>query len=281
MRRRGRPPHPDVLTPREWEVLSLLRDNLSNEEIAERLGITVAGAKYHVSEILSKLGVRTREEAAAWHPGEERGWSLGRLAGAAAGVAVMAAAVGGLALLAWGVSRAGDGEVELPAYDFSGIVDGRVVYLPPESEDDWIAPPAFVLQSGIEVVGGAEELEERGGGAVGIIIDRDRFGEVGRTWLGEQRTRGAVIVGGRVRQSELLGAFDGPLTENPAEWPGPGVPNFYSLHAECGSRSGGGTNHLGIHPENDFRFMLVHIQNHSFAGQDCGIPVPTPAGVLP
>ena len=45
------------LTSREWEVLALLRDRLANPEIAERLGITRDAVKYHVSEILSKLGV--------------------------------------------------------------------------------------------------------------------------------------------------------------------------------------------------------------------------------
>ena len=68
MRQRGRPPHPDILTPREWEVLSLLREGLSNREIGDRLGLTRDGVKYHVSQILLKLGVATREEAAAWHP---------------------------------------------------------------------------------------------------------------------------------------------------------------------------------------------------------------------
>jgi DNA-binding CsgD family transcriptional regulator len=64
--RRGRRPHADILTPREWEVLKLIKDGLTNEQIGERLGISLAGARYHVSEILSKLGVASRREAADW-----------------------------------------------------------------------------------------------------------------------------------------------------------------------------------------------------------------------
>jgi DNA-binding CsgD family transcriptional regulator len=68
MNGRGRPPTPGLLTPREWEVLGLLRQGLSNRDIADELQISLSGAKYHVSEIISKLGVSTREEAAAWRP---------------------------------------------------------------------------------------------------------------------------------------------------------------------------------------------------------------------
>ena len=75
MKRLGRPPHPDVLTPREWEVLDLLREGVSNEEIAQRLGISLAGAKYHVSEILGKLAVSSREEAARWQPERRPRWA--------------------------------------------------------------------------------------------------------------------------------------------------------------------------------------------------------------
>ena len=46
---RGRPPHPDILTPRQWEVLELVREGLSNGEIGERLGISTDGAKFHVA----------------------------------------------------------------------------------------------------------------------------------------------------------------------------------------------------------------------------------------
>ena len=66
MRGRGRPRHDDILTPREWEVLDLLREGLTNEQIAARLGVTHDTAKFHVSEILSKLGVESRQEAARW-----------------------------------------------------------------------------------------------------------------------------------------------------------------------------------------------------------------------
>jgi DNA-binding CsgD family transcriptional regulator len=71
MAQRGRPRYPDVLTPRQWEVLALLREGLTNEQIALRLGISLDGVKFHVSEILGKLGVTSRNEAARWER-EER-----------------------------------------------------------------------------------------------------------------------------------------------------------------------------------------------------------------
>ena len=55
-----------LLTSREREVLELLRLGLTNGQIADRLDISVAGVRYHVSEIIGKLGVRTRYQAAAW-----------------------------------------------------------------------------------------------------------------------------------------------------------------------------------------------------------------------
>jgi DNA-binding CsgD family transcriptional regulator/photosystem II stability/assembly factor-like uncharacterized protein len=111
MAKRGRPRHPDVLTPREWEVLSLLRENLTNEQIAERLGVTLHAARYHVSQILSKLGVATREEAAVWQPEPVRAgphWSIAFQIWLTAAAAVAVIAVG---VLAWGVAR-GSGDDE-------------------------------------------------------------------------------------------------------------------------------------------------------------------------
>ncbi len=54
----------DALTPRQADVLSLLRLGLTNKEIAARLVIEEGTAKVHVRQILKKLGVRSRTEAA-------------------------------------------------------------------------------------------------------------------------------------------------------------------------------------------------------------------------
>jgi DNA-binding NarL/FixJ family response regulator len=60
-----RPKQPrEPLSPREREVLQLLRRGLTNKQIAEALFIAESTAKVHVRHILDKIGARTRTEAA-------------------------------------------------------------------------------------------------------------------------------------------------------------------------------------------------------------------------
>lgn len=59
-----KPPGSD-LTEREREVLALMVKGMSNDEIAEHLVVRPSTAKFHVSNVLSKLGVTTRTEAVA------------------------------------------------------------------------------------------------------------------------------------------------------------------------------------------------------------------------
>jgi DNA-binding NarL/FixJ family response regulator len=54
---------PHGLTTRQLEVLDLMAEHLTNAEIAQRLFLSERTVDHHVSAILSKLQVRTREDA--------------------------------------------------------------------------------------------------------------------------------------------------------------------------------------------------------------------------
>jgi DNA-binding NarL/FixJ family response regulator len=53
----------ETLTPRELEVLRLLAGGSRNAEIAQDLGVSVGTARWHVGNVLAKLGERSRAKA--------------------------------------------------------------------------------------------------------------------------------------------------------------------------------------------------------------------------
>ncbi len=61
-----RPPTPDPLTKREAEVLLLVAQGLSNQDIARKLHISDPTVRSHVSNIMSKLHLATRIQAALY-----------------------------------------------------------------------------------------------------------------------------------------------------------------------------------------------------------------------
>lgn len=63
---RGRPAHPDVLTLAEWRVADDVRHGMTNRAIAERQGVSLNAVKFHVANVLSKLGFSSRAELRRW-----------------------------------------------------------------------------------------------------------------------------------------------------------------------------------------------------------------------
>jgi DNA-binding NarL/FixJ family response regulator len=70
---RGRAKHMDVLTSREREVLQLLAEGLSNQEIAEQLSISVKTVETHRSNMMKKLGVDSKTELVKY--ALRKGWA--------------------------------------------------------------------------------------------------------------------------------------------------------------------------------------------------------------
>lgn len=66
MRARRDEPQVEPLTAREQEVLRLIGRGAANKEIAHELSITERTARTHVSNILGKLGLASRTQAALW-----------------------------------------------------------------------------------------------------------------------------------------------------------------------------------------------------------------------
>ncbi len=59
----GKQRRPTELTSREWEIMELLRQGLSTEDVAKRLFVSPGTVRVHVSSVLKKLSAPNREEA--------------------------------------------------------------------------------------------------------------------------------------------------------------------------------------------------------------------------
>lgn len=139
------------LTAREQEVLELVRQGLTNGEIAERLSITSDGVKYHVTQILTKLGVSSRHEAVVVAFGEERRrwWSaalastLLKVSGALIATGILAF----LAVLSWSLldstkstEEADEADNAYQAISAAVSREGQILHTTVSSEQDNGAP---------------------------------------------------------------------------------------------------------------------------------------------
>ncbi len=65
-RRRGRPPHDDILTPAEWRVTHAVQHGMTSRQVAQRMGISQEGVKFHVENTLGKLELPDRKALRQW-----------------------------------------------------------------------------------------------------------------------------------------------------------------------------------------------------------------------
>lgn len=87
------------LSPKQREVLDLIERGKTNFEIAQALGVSLEGAKYHVSEILAKLEVSSREEAVrSWRDYNRPAARLQRAFPGAAAIPLMPIVIGATAI---------------------------------------------------------------------------------------------------------------------------------------------------------------------------------------
>ncbi len=64
--KRGRPPHPDILTPTEWQVAQLAKHGLTNQQIADSMGVSHNAIKYHIANVTDKLNLKNKRALLKW-----------------------------------------------------------------------------------------------------------------------------------------------------------------------------------------------------------------------
>lgn len=185
-RGRGRPPHPDVLTPAEWEVLDWLRHGVSRREIARRRRTSLDAVKYHIANITAKLGVDGSARLRTW-PGYPASSPLSRRRPTMQTQhSVTLGSLGQVSLLARDIGRAEAfyrdtlGLSHIFTFGDLGFFDcgGVRLYLHAKSEDEW--RPGSVLYFLVDDIRAAyDALGARGvklTGAPHVIYTDDETG---------------------------------------------------------------------------------------------------------
>ena len=160
-RGRGRPPHPDLLTPAEWRVLDLVRHGIGRAEIARRRGTSIDAVKYHLANISGKLGVGARQ-LRHW-PGIANTTALAQRRTASPMTGIRLGPIAQISLSIRDVARAERfyGEVlGLPhVFTFGDLTffdaDGTRLYLHRKDDSDW--RPGSVLYFLVDDIHAAQE----------------------------------------------------------------------------------------------------------------------------
>jgi DNA-binding CsgD family transcriptional regulator len=140
----------EPLTPRQREVLALLAEGRTNPEIAQLLGISLDGVKWHVREVLARLDVSSREEAGAYWKREQSWWRRAAwvaplFASAHARLVVAAAAAIGLGAVGVALHAARDRDSDIPLAQATGTAAPTATATPAAVDE-------FAPHSGIPVV---------------------------------------------------------------------------------------------------------------------------------
>jgi DNA-binding CsgD family transcriptional regulator/extradiol dioxygenase family protein len=154
-----------VLTPAEWRVVEMVRHGLSNVEIAARQGVSLDAVKYHVANVLQKLGFSRREEIRRWD-GVRRGSRLERK-GPQMTTSVELGAVGQIARTVKDVAAARDWYGEVLGlkhlYSFGNLAffdcDGLRLFL---SEGEGTASESILYFKADDIHAAKTALEARG-----------------------------------------------------------------------------------------------------------------------
>ena len=129
------------LRTRQRQVLALLARGKTNAEIAQELGITLDGAKYHVREILGKVGAGSREEAVAiWQSRQRPEARVARWARAI----FVTSSIRAAGITAAGVAAIGTAVVVLVALNDSGNDDKDSLANPTEGPSGLAMGPTSI-----------------------------------------------------------------------------------------------------------------------------------------